>query len=80
MEVTSVEAPQTAILQASCGYCDGKLLLVEGGKKTVCEACGHALARDGAFGCPTCGAHLLLAPARRSQTRAWCHTSLAAVG
>jgi predicted RNA-binding Zn-ribbon protein involved in translation (DUF1610 family) len=67
-----VELESIGLGQGSCGQCSGKLLVVEGGSRVVCEACGHTLDRSASFACPTCGAHVIATPGARNATCAWC--------
>ncbi len=78
IDTTPVTLEPTAIGMASCGKCSGKLLIVDGARTVVCEACGHELDRSAAFPCPACGAHLL-APGPSGAKCAWCSTLIAVV-
>ncbi len=60
--------PPRALQRSTCGRCDGPLLVADGAKRTLCEACGQVLqANQRNFPCPDCGAPVLVAGERSVQ-------------
>lgn len=45
---------------AHCGHCKADVVVVEGARRSVCEACGHRLLLDRRIDCNGCGADLRL--------------------
>ncbi|MGF1465324.1 MAG: hypothetical protein ACFCGT_04250 [Sandaracinaceae bacterium] len=66
------ELPPVDLSRATCGPCGGPLLLAEGARRLLCEACGHVLDADAPrFACPSCGASVIAARRGRVSCR-WC--------
>lgn len=74
-----LECEPAAFGQATCGHCGERLLLMEGARSVVCEACGHCLNCQLAYPCTHCGAPLLAAPDGSSVKCAWCSTLMSFV-
>ena len=73
IETARVDIAPVGIGQASCGQCGGKLMVVDDARTVVCEACGYELDGKSSFGCPTCGAQMLLGGSGQHATKcAWC--------